>query len=551
MNKYTIHLNDRILCDYELLVNGGFYPLENFMNINDYQSCLYQMKLENGEIFPLPIVLPITIKQMNEIKKNNIKEVVLKDKFDFPLTTMTVGDMFIPDLTKECFHAYGTTDTNHPYVKIIMERNEQVYLSGKFINPQLPKHFDFQQERLTPKQTKEFIKKNNWTNIVGFQTRNPMHKSHFELTKYALKMAGENSKLLLNPVVGITQPCDVNYHTRVNCYKKLMKYYNDNAKLVLLPLSMRMAGPREAVLHALVRKNYGCDYFVVGRDHAGPSYKGKDGKNFYGPYEAQDLLNSVKDKLGIKVITSKWIVYAENKKNQFDGFYCSIDDVPETHNSKFISGTEQRSLLEKGLSIPEWFSFPEIVEELRKDYVSINKRGLCFYFVGLSGSGKTTHAYALMEKLRELYPYRKITYLDGDIIRKHLSKGLGFSKNDRSDNVRRIGYVASEIVRHNGICVVANIAPYKKDRDYNKELINGNCSNSYIEVFVNTKLSICEKRDPKGLYKLCREGKIKNFTGIDDPFEKPTNSSITLDGDYNLENNVKIIVEYLKQKNYL
>lgn len=545
--SYSLTLDDRLLCDYELLVNGGFHPLDRFMGIDDYQSCLYNMKLKSGNVFPLPIVLPITQKQLSEIETGNFKTIQLKDKFGFVLTEMVVEEMYLPDLEKECLYAYGSCDTNHPYVKIVMERNGCAYISGKFLSPKLPSHFDFKQERLTAHQTKKFIQDNKWDTVVGFQTRNPMHRSHFELTKYALRKAGENSKLLLNPVVGITQPCDVNYHTRVKCYKKLMEHYKQeqlDAQLVLLPLSMRMAGPREAVLHALVRKNYGCTHFVVGRDHAGPSYKTKEGCSFYGPYEAQTLLNEVKDEIGIKVITSKMIVYAEDKETH-SGYYTIIDDVPNTHLIKSISGTQQREMLSKGLEIPEWFSFPEIVRELRKDYVLPHKKGLCFYFVGLSGSGKTTHANALMEKLRELCPYRKITYLDGDVIRTHLSKGLGFSREDRSQNVRRIGYVASEIVKHNGLCVVANIAPYQNDREYNKNLISAN--GEYIEVFVDTLLEVCESRDPKGLYKLARAGKIKQFTGIDDPFEIP-DATVVIDGNNNLNDNISKIISYVKEK---
>ena len=544
-------LNERQLCDLELLLNGGFAPLKGFLREADYNSVVKKMRLSTGELWAMPIVLTITSKDADKYK--DCKNVTLKNSEGMPLAIMDNIELYKPDLVKECENVYGSSDTNHPYVKIVLGAGNVYYMGGELRLIQMPRHFDFKEHRLTPEQTKAYFQENGWTKVVGFQTRNPMHRSHFELTKYALSEAGEDAKLLLHPVVGITQECDINYHTRVRCYRKLIKHYDENSALLsLLPLSMRMAGPREAVWHAQVRKNYGCTHFVVGRDHAGPSYKKKDGSDFYGPYDAQELLMANAEEIGINVITSKMIVFAmpkgfEGEITEANGEFVRIDQVnKDTHDVMNISGTKQREMLANGEPIPSWFSFPEVVEELQFDFKKKCQQGFCLYFVGLSGSGKSTLANAVLCKLRELERHRQITVLDGDIIRRHLSKGLGFNRDDRSVNVQRIGYVASEIVKHNGIVFSANIAPYQSDRLINRELIGA--YGHYIEVFVDTPISECEKRDAKGLYQLARQGVIKEFTGISDPFEEPTNAELHINGAGDLDSNVDLIINYLREQ---
>jgi len=417
------------------------------------------------------------------------------------------------------------------------------------------KHYDFMEYRMSAEKCRAMIagfrELDGVSSFVGFQTRNPMHRSHFELTKYALKKcegSGAEAKLILMPVVGITQSCDVDYQVRTRCYKKLMPYYEGKAELVLIPLSMRMAGPREAVLHAIIRKNYGCTHFIVGRDHAGPSYKKKDGTDFYGPYDAHALVEKYKGDIGIEIVLSQMIVYVENL-----GKYLPMNEVRGGDGGDKvmnISGTEQRRLLKTGAEIPAWFSFPEIVEELRLEYRMLNKRGLCIYLTGLSGSGKSTVANFLMEKIMENEKERKITLLDADVVRTNLSKGLGFSREDRSTNVRRIGYLCSEIVKHGGIAIVANIAPYEDDRKYNRGIIEG-VGGTYVECFVDTTLEKCEERDIKGLYALARKGVIKEFTGISDPYERPVNPEIAIDGAMNLDAIIEKIVDCLNKKELL
>ena len=531
-----ITLNKRQLCDLELLLNGGFYPLKGFMNEKDYRSCLDNMTLSTGEIWSIPIILPVDEKTKNSLNGDRI---LLKDETGVSIAYLNIEDIYKPDLEYECLKVLGSNDNNHPYHNIIMENRDKYYLGGSVEKIQLPIHYDFKDLRLTPAETKEYFKNNNWKNIIGFQTRNPLHRSHFELTKFALKEVGDNAKLLLHPVVGVTQDCDIDYHTRVRCYKKLVNKYDENQVLLsLLPLSMRMAGPREALFHALIRKNFGCTHFIVGRDHAGPSYKTKDGKSFYRHYDAHQLLTKYQDLIGIKIILSPNIVYVKEL-----GEFKREDEVDKNMSILNISGTQQRELLSKDCEIPEWFSWKDIIEELRKEF-RLNNKGLCIYLVGLSGSGKSTLANFLIQKLMEVETSRKITLLDADVIRLHLSKGLGFSKEDRSANVRRIGYVASEIVKHGGIVICANIAPYEEDRIANRNLISQ--YGKYIEIYMKTSIECCEKRDVKGLYKLAKEGKITNFTGISDPFEEPKTCDIILDNNESIseiETNINLILE--------
>ena len=509
-------LDQKMLGDLECLLGGYFYPLQTFMNENDWKSVCNTLHLTNGCFFPLPITL--------SMEKNFAKigeKIQLVDSTNYPIVNLTIEEIFEPDINYECLNAYGSTDTNHPYIQYKQSHKGKCYISGVFEKINEVCHYDYLEYRLKPSQTREYFKKQGWKVIVGFQTRNPMHRAHYELTKYALSKTGNsNAKLFLNPVVGETQSVDIDYHIRIQCYKKILSRYEQNLVLMsLLPLTMRMAGPREACLHALIRKNYGCTHFVVGRDHAGPSFKTKENNNFYGPYEAQELLLKYSEEIGIIPIFSKMIVF-----NETQNIYQPIDDVPENDNILKLSGSEVRKRLKNNEKIPEWFSYSDIVSLLQS---SVKPRGTCYYFIGLSGSGKTTFANKLKSELLEKNPITEITMLDGDIVRQHLSKKLGFTKEDRSTNVRRIGWVASKIVKYNGIVICANIAPYDEDRLFNRNLIEG-IGGKYVEIWVNTSLEVCERRDVKGLYKLAREGKIKQFTGISDPFEKPTKCDIEI-----------------------
>ena len=540
-NQYKSHtLSERQICDLELILNGGFYPLKGYLNQEDYQSVLDNMRLQNKSVWPIPIMLDIDKIFSKSIKIGN--KITLRDKEGFPLAILDIESIWEPNKKEEAKKVFGTTDLKHPAVNYLMNETKSVYIGGTVRGISLPKHYDYCHLRLTPTQQKQIIAKNGWDKVVAFQTRNPMHKAHVEITNLAAK--NENAGLLIHPVVGMTKPGDVDHFTRVRCYQKIIKKYpNNSATLSLLPLAMRMAGPREAVWHALIRKNYGCTHFIVGRDHAGP---GNDSNNkpFYGPYEAQNLMKEFENEIGIKMIPFRMMVFSKDSQT-----YIPIDEVPKGEKTLNISGTELRRKLDLGLDFPEWFSYPEVVEELRKSRPEKINRGFTVFFSGLSGSGKSTLANGLMTKLLE-DGRRPVTLLDGDIVRTHLSSELGFSKEHRSINVRRIGYVASEITKNNGIAICAPIAPYEVDRKFNRQLIES--FGGYLEIHVNTSLEICEERDVKGLYSLAREGKIKEFTGISDPYEEPINPEITINSS-NQEPEVLVnqILDKLKEYGYI
>tara|TARA_Y100001970_G_scaffold288990_1_gene417988 strand:- start:443 stop:2143 length:1701 start_codon:yes stop_codon:yes gene_type:complete len=509
-------LSDRQLCDIELLINGAFSPLKGFMNSIDYKSVLDDMRLSNGSLWPIPITLDVTKNFSKSLKCND--KITLRDKEGFIIAVLIINDIFEPDLYEEAKLVYGTNDSIHPSVSYLGNKSNPVYIGGDVEGLQLPHHYDYKNLRHSPKELKRIFREKGWNKIVAFQTRNPLHRAHFEMTMNSMEDLDAN--ILIHPVVGMTKPGDVNHYTRVRCYKHVMdKYPEGKAFLSLLPLAMRMGGPREALWHALIRKNYGCTHLVVGRDHAGPG-NDKNGNPFYGPYDAQELLLKYKDEIGIEMVPFKFMVYLPEENS-----YKAIDEVENGVDYKTISGTELRDLLNKGEDIPEWFSYPEVAIELKKSQPPVSQRGLTIFFTGLSGSGKSTIANGLMVKLLE-DGGKPITLLDGDLVRTHLSSELGFSKEHRSINIQRIGYVASEITKNGGIAICAPIAPYNIDREINRDMISryGN----YIEIFVNTPLEKCEERDSKGLYALARKGIIKEFTGISDPYEEPKDADIVI-----------------------
>ncbi|MEE8479392.1 MAG: bifunctional sulfate adenylyltransferase/adenylylsulfate kinase [Candidatus Neomarinimicrobiota bacterium] len=512
-------LTDRQICDLELILNGGFSPLKGFLNKKDYDSVVKNMRLADETLWPIPITLDI-IKEISD-KLSQGDKLVLRDKEGFPLAILHIEDIWKPNLKTEAQSVFGTVDETHPAVNYLLNFTNPVYIGGTLEGLTPPKHYDYQGLRHTPLELREQFSKHGWENIIAFQTRNPMHRAHVDLTMRAANEIGAN--VLIHPVVGLTKPGDVDHYTRVRCYEKVLpKYPHGTVLLSLLPLAMRMGGPREALWHAIIRKNYGCNFLIVGRDHAGPG-NDKEEKPFYGPYDAQDLLRENEAELGIKMVPFKLMVYVEDRAE-----YHPMDEVPEEAKILSISGTELRRRLDKGLEIPEWFSYPEVVEELRETRPPLNKRGFSIFFTGLSGSGKSTLANGLMVKLLE-DGRRPVTLLDGDIVRTHLSSELGFSKEHRSINIQRIGYVASEITKNFGIAICAPIAPYQADRRTVRKMVSH--FGGFIEVFVNTSLEVCERRDVKGLYAKARQGIVKEFTGISDPYEEPLNAEIVINSE--------------------
>jgi sulfate adenylyltransferase len=510
-------LTTRQLCDIELLLNGAFSPLDGFQSEQDYQGVLTKMRLPSGVIWPMPITLDVTEEFAKPIKEGD--SVALRDAEGVLIATLELSSIYRPDKEAEAKAVFGTTDDTHPGVNYLIRRANPVYLGGRLTGVETPTHYDFKHLRDDPQELRDRFQKLGWRRVVAFQTRNPMHRAHLELTFRAAKDVEAN--LLIHPVVGMTKPGDVDHFTRVRCYEHLLAHYPEQTtSLSLLPLAMRMAGPREAVWHALIRKNYGCTHFIVGRDHAGPG-KGKDGKPFYGPYDAQQLMVDFEKELDISMVPFKNMVYVEDRAQ-----YQPEDEVSKDTRTLDISGTELRRRLHEGLDIPEWFSFPEVVAELRRTHPPRHKQGFTVFFTGLSGSGKSTVANALMVKLMEMGG-RPVSMLDGDLVRKHLSSELGFSKEHRDLNIQRIGYVASEITKNGGIAICAPIAPYASTRRMVREMIEQD--GGFIEVHVATPIEVCEGRDRKGLYAKARAGLIKGFTGISDPYEVPEKPEMTID----------------------
>ncbi|MBT6776802.1 bifunctional sulfate adenylyltransferase/adenylylsulfate kinase [bacterium] len=533
-------LRGRQICDLEMILNRGFSPLNGFLNKEDYENVLTDMRLLDGSVWPMPITLDVNSDFSKSLSIGD--NITLKDKEGFSIAVLEVEDKWEPDLNKEAELIFGTKDVSHPGVDYLLNYSNNIYIGGKVELIDLPHHYDYKDLRLSPKILKKKFKDLGWDNIVAFQTRNPLHKAHVEMTLKALEDLDAN--LLIHPVVGMTKAGDVDHYTRVRCYQHVLEKYPANkAILSLIPLAMRMGGPREALWHALIRKNYGCTHLIVGRDHAGPGLN-KEGNPFYGPYDAQEMLQEFEEEIGIKMVPFKFLVYLPD-----ENIYKPIDEISNDTNYKTVSGTELRDYLDKGKDIPEWFTYKEVANELQKSQPPISKRGFTIFFTGLSGSGKSTLANGLLIKLLE-DGNKPVTLLDGDIVRTHLSSELGFSKEHRSLNVKRIGYVASEITKNGGIAICAPIAPYEKDRFYNRNLISK--LGGYIEIHVSTSLEKCEERDVKGLYKLARKGVVKEFTGVSDPYEAPQNAELVIDSsDVDPEKLVEKIYDFIKSSSFI
>ena len=510
-------LTPRQICDLELLMNGGFSPLKGFLGQADYDGVVENMRLADGTIWPMPITLDVNEAFAEKVEPG--QDIALRDQEGVILAILSISDKWIPNKANEAEKVFGADDLAHPAVNYLHNTAGKVYLGGPVIGIQQPVHYDFKARRDTPNELRALFRKLGWRKIVAFQTRNPLHRAHQELTFRAAREAEAN--LLIHPVVGMTKPGDVDHFTRVRCYEAVLdKYPTQTTALSLLNLAMRMAGPREAMWHGIIRRNHGCTHMIVGRDHAGPG-KNSAGKDFYDPYAAQELFRKHQAEIGVEMVDFKHMVYVQEKAQ-----YFPANEIPEGSTVLDISGTELRRRLREGLEIPEWFSFPEVVNELRKTSPARSKQGFTVFFTGLSGSGKSTIANALMVKLMEMGG-RPVTLLDGDVVRKHLSSELGFSKEHRDLNIKRIGYVASEITKNGGIAICAPIAPYTATRRAVREMVEA--FGAFVETHVATSIEECERRDRKGLYKLAREGKIKEFTGISDPYEAPTQAELVVD----------------------
>jgi sulfate adenylyltransferase len=536
----SVDLDHRQLCDFELLATGGFSPLAGFLTREDYERVCAEMRLADGALWPMPITLDVSEETASGITLGT--SLALRDQEGVMLAAVRVEDIWRPDRQAEAEAVFATTNPEHPGVRYLFEEAGPVYIGGPVEAVQLPIHYDFRRLRLSPAETRADFARRGWTRVVAFQTRNPMHRAHVELTTRAA--AEQQADLLIHPVVGMTKPGDVDHYTRVRCYQAILERYPRNtAALALLPLAMRMGGPREAVWHAIIRKNYGCTHLIVGRDHAGPG-QDSSGLQFYGPYDAQTLLRKHEEELGVSMVDFRMLVYAPDSD-----IYLPEDEVDEGTRTLSISGTELRERLSDGREIPDWFTFPEVVTELRRTHPPRSMQGFTVFFTGLSGSGKSTIANALLVKLLEMGG-RPITLLDGDIVRKNLSSELGFSREHRDLNILRIGFVASEISKNGGIAICAPIAPYDATRKKVRKTIEED--GGFVLIHVATPLEVCEARDRKGLYAKARAGLIEEFTGISDPYEEPTDAELVIDtAELTADESANQIVVYLQRIGFL
>jgi sulfate adenylyltransferase len=533
----SIQISERIECDLELLATGAFSPLDQFMGKADYDCVLDEMRLTNGYIFPIPITLPVEKKICPKLGQ----DIALRNTKNELLAILTVEEIYEWELDEAARKVFDTLDLRHPLIAE-MHSWGKFNISGRLKVLQLPRHFDFSDLRLTPTQTRARLKKLGRENVVAFQTRNPLHRAHEELTKKAIE--DKDAVLLLHPVVGMTKPGDIDHYSRVRTYKILAERYYDRERLLLslIPLAMRMAGPREALWHALIRRNYGATHLIVGRDHASPG-KDSKGQPFYQPYAAQDLARQFSEELAVEVIPFRELIYLPEQDS-----YVEVDQAPADAVTRSISGTELREeYLNKGRRLPDWFMRYEAATILARSHPPRHQQGVCVWFTGLSGSGKSTTAEILTETL--LAHGRRVTLLDGDVVRNYLSAGLGFTKIDRDINVRRIGFVAAEIAHHGGVAVCAAVSPYRAMRNEVRNMVGADC---FIEVFVDTPLEVCEQRDAKGIYEKARRGEIKNLTGINDPYESPQNPEIVIETDFaSPEQNARSILAFLKKRGFV
>jgi sulfate adenylyltransferase len=533
-------LTPQQFCDLELLINGAFSPLTGFLKQADFDSVCATMRLADGTLWPIPVTLDIPEDLAAKLAPGG--HLALRDVEGVMLGVLHVEELWQPDRVVAAHTVFGTTDLKHPGAAQMIKRSNPVFVGGRVEGIQLPNHYDFRALRQTPAEIRADFARQGWRKVVAFQTRNPMHRAHCELAMRAAKEV--QASLLIHPVVGLTKPGDLDHYTRVRCYQAVMhRMPQHTVKLALLNLAMRMGGPREAVFHAIIRKNHGCTHFIVGRDHAGPG-SDSQGQPFYGPYEAQDLLQQHQEELGVAMVPFKQLVYVEDEDT-----YYPVDEIPAGKRSLDISGTDLRRRLNEGREIPSWFTFPEVADELRKTHPPRHKQGFTVFFSGLSGAGKSTVASVLLVKFMEMGG-RPVTLLDGDMVRKNLSSELNFSKEHRDINIRRIGYVASEITKNGGIAICAPIAPYDATRKEVRAAIEA--GGGFVLVHVATGIDTCEERDRKGLYAKARAGILKEFTGISDPYEEPADAEVVLDtAKLSPEESAQEILLFLEREGYV
>ncbi len=540
MEMVTVILSSRQLSDLELLMNGAYSPLRGFMDRKQYDAVLDTMRLPDGTLWPLPVCLDVSEADAAGLKPG--QQAALRDSEGFMVAVITVEDVWEIDKNREVEAVFGTRDDVHPGVQRLFSSENTHYIGGRVAGVQYPLHFAFRRLRHTPRELRRLYAKLGWRRVVGFHTRHPIHRAQFEMTLRA--MAEAKANLLLHPVVGRVKTGDIDAYTRARSYLAISHKYPPNMMLLsLLPFTMRLAGPREALLHAIIRKNYGCTHFIVGRHHASPGTSPGE-QTFYEQNGAKEALMTHAGELGIGVVAFDEMVYVKEADE-----YMTTDEVTPEDTVHSLSNDEFHQRIRAGRRVPDWFSFPEVIEVLRRAYPPRHGQGLTIFCTGLSGAGKSTIARILYARLLEMGG-RPVTLLDGDIVRRNLSSELGFSKEHRNINVQRIGFVASEITKNRGIAICAPIAPYGRTRDEIRNLIE--TRGGFVEVHVATPLSVCESRDRKGLYAKARAGLIQGFTGINDPYEPPARPEVFIDTtDMTPDESAQEILLYLERAGYI
>ncbi|KAM5530089.1 hypothetical protein V8D89_016244 [Ganoderma adspersum] len=520
----NIVLTERQLCDLELIMNGGFSPLEGFMNEADYKGVVDSNRLVEGALFPIPITLDVSREDIDRLSIAPGLRIALRDpRDDEALAIITVDDVYRPDQVKEAIEVFGADDPAHPAVAYLRNKVKEYYVGGKVQAIQPPTHFDYVALRYSPAELRSHFKKLAWRKVVAFQTRNPMHRAHRELTVRAARQRQAN--VLIHPVVGLTKPGDVDHYTRVRVYEAIMaKYPNGMGHLALLPLAMRMAGPREALWHAIIRKNFGATHFIVGRDHAGPG-KNSQGKDFYGPYDAQDLVMKYHDELQIEMVPFQQMTYLPSSDE-----YQPVDEVPKGVQTLDISGTELRRRLKTGAAIPDWFSYDAVVKTLRESYPPRLKQGFVVFVTGLHNSGKDTIAKALQVTLNQ-QGGRSVSLLLGDTVLPELDTPFSATPEERSKNLQRLSFVAAELARAGAAVILAPTVHTQAARDTVKSTILSQAGSgaNFFAIDVATPLAHCEENDRKSVYARARAGEITSVPGVDVEFEPFERAQLTAD----------------------
>jgi sulfate adenylyltransferase len=500
------------------------------------------MRLPNGLLWSMPIMLDIPDVIAEKLETGGY--LGLNDAEGFMLAVLRIADKWKPDKKREARLVYGTDSPSHPGVRFLFEQVHGNYVGGEIEGIQLPMHYDFETLRDTPEELRHLFEKHGWRRVVAFNTSKPMHRLHRDITLRAAKEAQAN--ILLHPAVGMTKPGDLHYYARVHCYQAIRRHYPHNlAMLSLLPMAVRMAGPREALLNAIVRQNHGCSHLIIGPEHAAPPEVRLGGERFYPRYAAQELVAQHQSELAIRMIPVREMHYVPE-----DDRFLPVEQI-EKEGKKGVQFTEKELYdhLSHDREVPSWFSFPDVLTELRRVFPPRRRQGITLFFTGLSGSGKSTLAKILYARFIEAGG-RPVTLLDGDIVRQNLSSELGFSKQHRDLNIRRIGFVASEITKNGGVAICAPIAPYAATRRAVRELIEQH--GAFIEIHVATPIDVCEARDRKGLYAKARKGLIPEFTGVSDPYEAPENPELRIDtSGLNPMESVQDIYLFLLREGYL